>query len=223
MHSCGLKCFYENTPIEEVKKGFKHYSDEMETLANGYANFVIGIVDLERKRTGEEPVVLIEQTLEMDYAPATQGTLDGCVIAGDLLTIVDNKTGFIKVSAYNEELGEISSQLGIYGLAAYKHYKDFYPIKRVRLIIYQERIHNISEYTLTVEELLRWERERLIPAAMNALSDNPVMWCMVRTNAKCFNLQESVLSATRHTRIIQHFPERITKPKYVQLAVCEKL
>ena len=179
----------ENTPIEEVKKGFKHYSDQMETLANGYANFFIGIVDLERKRTGEEPVVLIEQTLEMDYAPATQGTLDGCVIAGDLLTIVDNKTGFIKVSAYNEELGEISSQLGIYGLAAYKHYKDFYPIKRVRLIIYQERIHNISEYTLTVEELLRWERERLIPAAMNALSDNPVarsgFWCKYCPGRNC--------------------------------------
>lgn len=171
----------DNVPIEELKKGLKHYSDEMETLANGYANFIIGIVDLERKRTGEEPIVLVEQLLEMDYAEDTHGTLDCGIIAGDTLTIVDNKTGFIKVTAFDEALNELNSQLGIYGLYAYKAYKDFYPIKNIRLVIYQERIHNISEYSLTVEELEKWEQECLIPAAKEAMSDNPKAksgsWC----------------------------------------------
>lgn len=179
----------DNTPIEEIKKGFKHYSDEMELLANGYANFVISTVDYEAKRTGEKPVVLIEQLLEMDYAPKTQGTLDCAVIAGDTLTIIDNKTGFIKVTAFDEELGEINSQLGIYANQAYKNYKGFYPIKHIRLVIYQERIHNISDYTLTAEELVCWERERLIPAAMNALSDDPVarsgVWCKYCPGRNC--------------------------------------
>ena len=179
----------DNTSIEEIKKGFKHYSDEMERLANGYANFVISTVDYEAKRTGEKPVVLIEQLLEMDYAPNTHGTLDCCILAGDTLTIIDNKTGFIKVTAFDEELGEINSQLGIYANQAYKNYKAFYPIKHIRLVIYQERIHNISDYTLTAEELVRWERERLIPAAMNALSDEPVarsgVWCKYCPGRNC--------------------------------------
>lgn len=167
--------------IEEIKAGFKHYSEEMERLANGYANYVISTVDYEAKRTGEQPIVLIEQLLEMDYAPDTHGTLDCGIIAGDTLTIIDNKTGFIKVTPFDETLNELNSQLGIYGLYAYKCYKDFYPIKNIRLVIYQERIHNISEYSITSEELEKWERERLIPAAKEALSEDPKansgVWC----------------------------------------------
>ena len=166
---------------DELKTSFKHYSEEMERLANGYANYVISTVDYEAKRTGEQPIVLIEQLLEMDYAPDTHGTLDCGIIAGDTLTIIDNKTGFIKVTPFDETLNELNSQLGIYGLYAYKCYKDFYPIKNIRLVIYQERIHNISEYSITSEELEKWERERLIPAAKEALSEDPKansgVWC----------------------------------------------
>lgn len=167
--------------IEEIKASFKHYSDELERLANGYADFVISTYDYEAKRTGEKPVILIEQLLDMDYAPDTHGTLDCGIIAGDTLTIIDNKTGFIKVTPFDETLNELNSQLGIYGLYAYKCYKDFYPIKNIRLVIYQERIHNISEYSITSEELEKWERERLIPAAKEALSEDPKansgVWC----------------------------------------------
>lgn len=141
---------------DELKTSFKHYSEEMERLANGYANYVISTVDYEAKRTGEQPIVLIEQLLETDYAPDTHGTLDCGIIAGDTLTIIDNKTGFIKVTPFDETLNELNSQLGIYGLYAYKCYKDFYPIKNIRLVIYQERIHNISEYSITSEELEKW-------------------------------------------------------------------
>lgn len=166
---------------DELKTSFKHSSEEMERLANGYANYVISTVDYEAKRTGEQPIVLIEQLLEMDYAPDTHGTLDCGIIAGDTLTIIDNKTGFIKVTPFDETLNELNSQLGIYGLYAYKCYKDFYPIKNIRLVIYQERIHNISEYSITSEELEKWERERLIPAAKEALSEdskaNSGVWC----------------------------------------------
>lgn len=166
---------------DELKKSFKHYSEEMERLANGYANYVISTVDYETKRTGEQPIVLIEQLLEMDYAPDTHGTLDCGIIAGDTLTIIDNKTGFIKVTPFDETLNELNSQLGIYGLYAYKYYKDFYPIKKIRLVIYQQRINNISEYWITSEDLEKWEKEKLIPAAKKALSDDPKansgVWC----------------------------------------------
>lgn len=186
-----------NQSTDELKATFKHYSEEMERLANGYANFVIATVDFEAKRTGQAPVVLLEQLLDMDYAPDTHGTLDCGIIAGDTLTVIDNKTGFLKVTA--EENGELNSQLAIYGLYAYKCFKDIYHIKQVRLVIYQERIHNISETTVSAAELEQWEREKLIPAAKNALSENPSAesgwWCRYCTGrAVCRKRCEDALA-----------------------------
>lgn len=164
---------------EELKKTLTLYNDEMEYLASTYANYVVETVAFEEKRTGEKPIVLIEQYLEMDYAPNTHGTVDCCIIAGDTLTVIDNKTGFIKVTA--EEDGQLNSQLAIYGLYAYKAFKDVYAIKQIRLVIFQERNHNFSEITVSAEQLETWERDVLIPAAKNAMSDDPKSasgwWC----------------------------------------------
>ena len=164
---------------EELKKTLTLYNDEMEYLASTYANYVVETVAFEEKRTGEKPIVLIEQYLEMDYAPDTHGTVDCCIIAGDTLTVIDNKTGFIKVTA--EEDRQLNSQLAIYGLYAYKAFKDVYAIKQIRLVIFQERIHNFSEITVSAEQLETWERDVLIPAAKNAMSDDPKSasgwWC----------------------------------------------
>lgn len=164
---------------EELKKTLTLYNDEMEYLANSYSTYVVEQVDFERKRTGKEPIVLIEQYLEMDYAPDTHGTVDCCIIAGDTLTVIDNKTGFIKVTA--EEDGQLNSQLAIYGLYAYKAFKDVYPIKQIRLVIFQERIHNFSEIAVTAEQLEAWEKDVLVLAAQNAMSENPKSasgwWC----------------------------------------------
>lgn len=164
---------------EELKKTLTLYNEEMEYLASSYATYVVEQVAFEKKRTGADPIVLIEQYLEMDYAPDTHGTVDCCIIAGDTLTVIDNKTGFIKVTA--EEDGQLNSQLAIYGLFAYKAFKDVYAIKQIRLVIFQERIHNFSEITVSAEQLEAWEKDVLIPAAKNAMSENPKSasgwWC----------------------------------------------
>ncbi len=169
----------DEVPIDELKAGLKHYSDEMEKLATGYADFVISTADYEEKRTGEKPVVLVEQRLEMDYAPDTHGTADAIIISGDTLTVIDNKTGFIPVKVFDGN--ELNSQLGIYGLYAYKLFRDIYPIKKIRLVIYQERIHNIDDQTIDVENLLEWEVSVLRPAAKEAQNPNAEAvsgkWC----------------------------------------------
>lgn len=165
--------------IDELKSTFKHYDEEMETLATGYANYVVGQADYEEKRTGRKPIVFVEQLLEMDYAPDTHGTADAIIISGDTLTIIDNKTGFIPVKVF--EADELNSQLGIYGLYAYKLFADIYPIKKIRLVIYQERIHNIDDQTVDVEDLLEWEVSVLRPAAKEAQNPNAEAvsgkWC----------------------------------------------
>lgn len=172
---------FDEEPVDTDKLifSFKHYDDEMESLATGYANFVVSQADYEEKRTGKKPLVFVEQLLEMDYAPNTHGTADAIIIAGDTLTIIDNKTGFIPVKVF--EGNELNSQLGIYGLYAYKLFKDFYPINKVRLVIYQERIHNIDDQTLDLEDLLEWEVSVLRPAAKEAQNPNAEAvsgkWC----------------------------------------------
>ena len=172
---------FDETPvnIDELKSAFKHYGDEMETLATGYADFVISQTDCEEKRTGKKPLVFVEQLLEMDYAPDTHGTADAIIIAGDTLTIIDNKTGFIPVKVF--EGNELNSQLGIYGLYAYKLFADIYPIKKVRLVIYQARINNIDDQTINIEDLLEWEVAVLRPAAKEAQNPdaeaNSGKWC----------------------------------------------
>ena len=165
--------------IDELKSTFKHYDEEMETLATGYANFVIGQADYEEKRTGKKPLVFVEQLLEMDYAPDTHGTADAIIIAGDTLTIIDNKTGYIPVKVF--EGNELNSQLGIYGLYAYKLFAGVYPIKKIRFVIYQERIRNIDDRTIDAEDLLEWEIAVLRPAAKEAQNPNAEAnsgkWC----------------------------------------------
>ena len=79
------------------------------------------------------------------------------------------------------EGNELNSQLGIYGLYAYKLFADIYPIKKIRLVIYQERIHNIDDQTIDIEDLLEWEVSVLRPAAKEAQNPNAEAnsgkWC----------------------------------------------
>ncbi len=163
----------ETVSTDELKASFKHYDDEMEQLANGYANFVISTVSFEERRTGVKPIVFVEQLLDLDYAPDTHGTADTIVIAGDTVTVIDNKTGRIKVDVKDEATGELNSQLAIYGLYAYKLFEKAYPINKIRLVIYQERVNNISDITLDKEDLLEWEVSVLRPAAKEAQKENP--------------------------------------------------
>ncbi|MBR5990970.1 MAG: DUF2800 domain-containing protein [Bacilli bacterium] len=164
---------YDEKPmtLEELKATFVHYDEEMERLASGYADFVVQAFEYEAKRTGKKPIAFVEQLLEMDYAPDTHGTADAIIIAGDTLTIIDNKTGFIPVHVFEDD-GTLNSQLGIYGLYSYKLFESIYPIKKIRFVIYQERIHNIDDQTIDVEDLLEWEVAVLIPAAREAQNPN---------------------------------------------------
>ncbi len=202
--------------IDELKSTFNHYDEEMETLATGYANFVVGQADYEEKRTGKKPIVFVEQLLEMDYAPDTHGTADAIIIAGDTLTIIDNKTGFIPVKVF--EGNELNSQLGIYGLYAYKLFADIYPIKKIRLVIYQERIHNIDDLTIDIEDLLEWEVSVLRPAAKEARNPNAKAvsgkWCKYCPGrAICLQRKESTIDTVN----IEKKPELMTDSEIEEL------
>ena len=157
----------ELKPIDELVKELDMYSDEMQDIADGYANFVINTIDFEKKRSDAEPFVVIEQLLDMDFDEDARGTLDCGIISsmnGGTLTVIDLKTGRLPVYAFDTEEDSFNTQLAIYALYLYKVYKDLYPVNKVRLVIYQPVINNTNEYEMDLEELLKFETEVLLPA-----------------------------------------------------------
>ena len=182
---------FENNEIksaDEVIKDLTQYDEEMQRLAEGYANKVVSLIESERKRIGQDPIVFIEETLNMEWlVKGMIGTLDLGITADDVMTVVDLKTGRSRVDSWIVKEGmkkEPNSQIGLYALGLYHNIGKLYPIKKVRLIIAQERINHISEYELTLEELLEWEKQVVVPAIKKTLEPNPIAvpnkgckWC----------------------------------------------
>lgn len=167
----------ESKPIEEVIKGLTKYDGEMQRLADGYSSRVVSLVESERRRIKKDPIVLIEETLDMSmWAKGMLGTLDVGIIADDVMYVGDLKTGRGRVESFSvkdDGTKEPNSQLGLYALALYHSIGKLYPIKTVRLLIFQERINNLSEFEISIEDLLKWERETAIPAIRRTLEPNP--------------------------------------------------
>ncbi|VEU80967.1 DUF2800 domain-containing protein [Haploplasma axanthum] len=166
----------ESKPVEELIKELDMYSPEMQEIADGYADFVVNTFEFEKTRSGEKPLIIIEQLLKMDFDEDAKGTLDCGIISsmnGGTLTVIDLKTGRIPVYTFDDETKMFNSQLGIYALYFYKAYKDLYPIKKVRLIVYQPVISNTNEYEMDIDDLLVFEAMVLRPAVIRTKEENP--------------------------------------------------
>lgn len=138
---------------EELTKLQAHelYQDEMLKTAEFYVEFL----DRAAMTYAQKPHVTMEVEVDLsEWVPEGFGTCDCAMIGGDTLHITDYKHG----------KGEIVSALGntqmrLYGLGALKKYSPIYgnAIKRVVMAIVQPRVtEDVSEETLTVEELLAW-------------------------------------------------------------------
>lgn len=194
----------ETRSIEDLIKALDMYSPEMKEIADGYADFVVKTFEFERNRTEDEPLIVIEQLLKMDFDEDAKGTLDCGIISsinGGTLTVIDLKTGRVPVYAFDKETELFNSQLGIYALYFYKAYKDLYPIKKVRLVIYQPVISNTNEYEMDIEDLLIFETMVLIPAVARTkeeiLEANPGKHCRYcSARAVCTKRAEASLEVT---------------------------
>lgn len=159
--------------IEDLTKSLSMFDSEMMEMASGYADFVIGIVEAERKRTGFTPVVLVEQNLSLETCPDIFGTLDLAIISSDgTLTIVDLKTGRVKVEI-EDWMGYPNPQLGIYALMAYRTFSKVYNIKKIVLRVYQPRLQHCPELEMSSEVLLNWEKCILLPAVKETKVEMP--------------------------------------------------
>lgn len=122
-------------------------------------------VDLVRGLGGE---LMVEQKVDYtryildeghDPSMSAYGTSDALVVVGNELIVVDYKHGRgVKVDAEENE------QLMLYALGCYDVASLAYEIETVRLMIVQPRANNISEWTLSVDDLMQFGMKAKIAA-----------------------------------------------------------
>lgn len=184
-NALGISDYEGNTKsAEEAIKGFKHYDEKMQEIADKYTQFVVSTYEYEKANSKDKPLVLIEQQLDLGFDDDSTGTLDLGIISdrnGGTLTIIDLKTGHLPISSFDKELNKPNPQLTLYSLATYKCFKDVYPIKNIRLVIYQPVINNTNEYEMKVDELLAFEKDIVEPAVKAIKSGDRT----AKENSKC--------------------------------------
>jgi hypothetical protein len=161
---------------KDPTENLTYYSEEMEECANGYAGFILELVET-AKQTCADPVVLIEQKLDFSkYVEGGFGTGDCVVIADGTLHIVDYKHGQgVLVEATD------NPQMKLYALGALEIFDGIYDIDTVSMTIYQPRRDNVSTHTVFKESLYQWAEEALKPTAEIAYAGggeyNCGEWC----------------------------------------------
>lgn len=149
---------------KDPTENLTYFDEEMADYSDMYAQYVMEQVQTAKGKC-KAPIVLVEQRLDFsNWVPEGFGTGD-CVIVGDeTLTVIDFKYGVgILVDAEN------NPQMMCYALGALALLDGIYDIREVSMTIFQPRRDNISTYTISKEELLRWAVEILSPAAQLAV------------------------------------------------------
>lgn len=148
------------------------YDEEMEDCANGYAAYVMELVEA-AKQTCADPVVLIEQRVDFSrWVEQGFGTSDALLISDGTLHVVDYKHGLgVLVSA------EENPQMMCYALGALELFDDIYDITDVSMTIYQPRRQNVSTYQMSKDDLYRWADEVLKPTAELAFAGDGNFLC----------------------------------------------
>lgn len=178
--------------LADPRPNLKYYDSDMQECAEGYRDMV-----LEHYKQGD--FISVEQKINLeDYIPGSFGTSD-CVIIGDgHMYVIDFKYGIgERVSA------EENPQLKCYAIGAYLAFNSLYEINEITLIIYQPRISNFSEWTLTTESLLDWAETTLRPCADKALKGEGEFsygkWCKwCKAKPICRKLSEVMTDLAKH-------------------------
>lgn len=181
------------------------WQPEMDSTSEAYLDY---IKDITMSYT-VKPVILTEKKVDFSrYVPEGFGTADCLILAGDTLHVVDYKHGKgVVVDA------DHNPQMMLYALGAMSELSLLYRFKFVHMTIVQPRVNNISEFTMTADELTEWGETVVKPRAEAAISGNGTFeagdWCrFCRAKQQCKTRYESndslypELSAQHDPRLI---------------------
>lgn len=156
--------------VKDPTEDLDFYNEEMQSCAEGYAAFVMEEYGRE-KQICPDTDVLVEQRVDISrWVPGCGGTADCIILSDGTAEVIDYKHGLgVLVSAESEEFGG-NPQLMCYCLGVLDMFDGIYDISTVKMAIYQPRRDNVSIYTMSKEDLLRWADEVLAPIAKLALA-----------------------------------------------------
>lgn len=164
------------------------WQNEMESTSETYLEYVKGIM----LACDTKPVVVIEKRVDFSrYVSGGFGTADCLILAGDTLHVIDYKHGKgVVVDA------DHNPQMMLYALGAMDEFALVYRFKTVHMTIVQPRVNNISEFTMTADELIEWGETIVKPKAEAAMSGNGEFeagdWCrFCRAKQQCKTRYES--------------------------------
>lgn len=154
--------------VTDPTENLTFYDAEMQICAEEYRNYVLEQIKA-AKEFCKDPQVMIEQRLDFSrWVENGFGTGDCVIVADEVLQIIDYKHGLgVLVSAGDEEHGG-NSQMMCYALGALEAFGDIYDINQIKMTIFQPRRDNVSTYTISKDDLLKWAEEVLAPTAQLA-------------------------------------------------------
>lgn len=175
----------EAETIMAVHMNNQYYNKELHDYAEGYAYYVWN------QCKPNVTHLFIETRLDMtEWIEDGFGTADAIII-GDRVLIFDDLKYGKGVPVYALD----NSQLMIYALGAYEMFKEIFEIDTIRMNIYQPRLDNVSEWEISVADLLIWAETELKPNAALAYAGegefNPGKACtFCRAKATCRALHD---------------------------------
>jgi len=139
---------------------------------------------VERLSAGADLVLIEERVDYSDWVDGGFGTADAVVVRGDTLHVVDLKYGMgVPVSAEDNPQGML------YGLGAYAAVGAIVEVTRVVISIIQPRLDSISEWEISLADLLRWAEWVSARAEATKADDAPRVpgektcrWCKAKHN-----------------------------------------
>lgn len=180
--------------VGQVFNGFELTKEDAKTLFKGYVAPV--------RALAEGGMLLVEQRLSISHITnekGAHGTSDTVIIFPKKLIIADLKWGMgVQVDA------EENDQLCMYALAALEQYSLLAEFETVQMVIFQPRLNHVSEWEITVDQLLAigerlkasaakatkliqlvkaQGKDALPPEAFQPSMEN-CRWCKAKTNCK---------------------------------------
>ena len=195
---------YKLVSAKSYKDGLKtvkesqYYTEELKSYVKNYVDWVEEIYNGVKEKSADHEI-LTEQRLDFStWVPGGFGTGDVVIIADGTLTVIDLKYGKgVPVEARE------NPQLMLYGLGAYDAFSLSNDIQRIRMIINQPRLDSISEFEISVEDLLKWGEEVVKPKAAMAIKGegeaHPGDWCrFCKCKAICRARAEEALEIAKY-------------------------
>ena len=145
-HAVAEHCLFEGvSPDSLIGQTFEGYE-----VTNYMAEFVQSYVDYVKQFSGHHMY-----EVRVDFSPWVRegfGTCDAMIIQDDgVLRVIDLKYGQgIMVDA------EQNTQAMLYALGAYEDYAHIYDINVIKITIHQPRLDHVSEWEISVSDLLEW-------------------------------------------------------------------